>query len=63
MWETLENHYESNVQVRIKKVQLHMYEYELFKIKPHESITKMINRLMALLITLKKLRKYFPRKK
>ena len=27
MWETLENHYEGNVQVRSKKVQLHMYEY------------------------------------
>ena len=36
-----------------------MYEYELFKIKPHKSITEMINRLMALLITLKKLGKHF----
>ena len=36
-----------------------MYEYELFKMKPHESITEMTNRLNALLITLKKLRKYF----
>ena len=34
VWETLENHYEGNIQVRSKKVQLHMYEYELFKIKP-----------------------------
>ena len=59
MWETLENHYEGNVQVRSKKVQLHMYEYELFKIKPHESITEMTPRLNALLITLKKLGKHF----
>ena len=36
VWETLENHYEENVQVRSKKVQLHMYEYELFKMKPQE---------------------------
>ena len=36
-----------------------MYEYELFKMKSHESITKMTNRLNTLLITLKKLRKYF----
>ena len=36
MWQTLENYYEGNIQVRSKKVQLHMYEYELFKMKPHE---------------------------
>ena len=34
MWQTLKNHYKGNVQIRSKKVQLHMYEYELFKIKP-----------------------------
>ena len=43
MWETLENHYEGNIQVRSKKVQLHVYEYELFKMKPYESITEMTN--------------------
>ena len=59
MWETLENHYEGNVQVRSKKIQLHMYEYELFKMKPQESITEMTNRLNALVTTLKKLDKYF----
>ena len=59
MWETLENHYESNIQVRSKKVQLHVYEYELFKIEPHESITEMTNRLNALLITLRKLGKHY----
>ena len=36
-----------------------MYEYELFKMKPHESITKMTNYLNAFLTTLKKLGKYF----
>ena len=59
MWEILKNHYKGNVQVRSKKVQLHMYEYELFKIKPHESIMEMTNHLNVLLIILKKLRKYF----
>ena len=59
IWETLKNHYEGNVQVRSKKVQLHMYEYELFKMKPHKSIMEMTNHLKALLTTLKKLRKYF----
>ena len=59
MWQTLENHYEGNVQVRSKKVQLHMYEYELFKMKPHETITKMINHLNALITTLRKLGKPF----
>ena len=36
-----------------------MYEYELFKIKPHESIMEITNHLNALLTTLKKLGKYF----
>ena len=57
MWQTLENHYEGNVQVRSKKVELHMYEYELFKMKPHEIITEMINCLNALVTTLRKLGK------
>ena len=39
-----------------------MYEYEFFKIKPHESITDMTNYLNALLTTLKKLGKYFSKK-
>ena len=36
-----------------------MYEYELFKIKPHETITDMTNRLNALVTTLRKLGKPF----
>ena len=59
IYETLENYYEGNIQVKSKKVQLYMYEYELFKMKPHESITEMTNRLMALLTILKKLGKHF----
>ena len=39
-----------------------MYEYELFKMKPHESIMEMAKYLNALLITLKKLEKYFFKK-
>ena len=53
IWETLENHYEGNIQVRSKKVQLHIYEYELFKMKFYESITKITNQLNALLTTRK----------
>ena len=59
MWQTLENHYEGNVQVRSKKVQLHMYEYELFKMKPHKTITDMTNRFNALVTTLRKFGKPF----
>ena len=44
VWETLENHYEGNIQVRSKKVQLYVHEYELFKMKPQESITTVIKR-------------------
>ena len=62
IWQTIENHYEGNVQVRSKKVQLHMYEYELFKTKPQESIIKMTNCLNTLLIALKKLGKHFTKK-
>ena len=36
-----------------------MYEYELFKIKPHEIITEITNRLNALVTTLRKLGKHF----
>ena len=59
MWQILENHYEDNVQVRSKKVQLHMYKYELFKIKPHETIIEITNRLNALVTILQKLGRPF----
>ena len=59
IWQTLENHYEGNIQVRGKKVQLHMYEYKLFKMKPHEIITEMTNSLNGLVTTLRKLGKPF----
>ena len=36
-----------------------MYEYELFKMNPHETITDMTNRLNALVTTLRKLDKPF----
>ena len=36
-----------------------MYEYELFKMKPEESITEMTYCLNALITTFKKLGKYF----
>ena len=36
-----------------------MYEYELFKMKPHETITKMTNCLNALVTTIRKLGKPF----
>ena len=62
IWQTLENHYEGNIQVRSKKVQLHMYEYELFKMKPHEIITEMKNRLNALVTILRKVGKPFTKK-
>ena len=55
----MENHYEGNVQVISKKVQLQMYEYELFKMKPHETITEMTNHLNALVTILRKLGRPF----
>ena len=36
-----------------------MYEYELFKMKPHETITEMTNTLNAIVTTLRKLGKPF----
>ena len=38
-----------------------MYEYELFKMKPNETITDMTNRLNALVTTLRKLGRPFPK--
>ena len=59
MWETLENHYEGNVQVRSKKVQLYVFKHEMLKIKPRKSITDITNRLNTFLTTLKKLGKHY----
>ena len=59
MWETLKNHYEGNIQVRSKKSQLHVFEYEMFKMKPYKSIIDITNSFNALLTTLKKLGKHY----
>ena len=55
----MENHYEGNIQVRSKKVQLYVYEYEIFKMKSNKSIIGMTNRLNALLTTLERLGKHY----
>ena len=39
-----------------------MYEYELFKMKPHKTITEMTNRLNALVSILQKLGRPFTKK-
>ena len=39
-----------------------MFEYEMFKIKPHKSIIQMTNRLNTLLTILGKLGKHYSRK-
>ena len=59
IWKTLKNYYKGNIQVRSKKVQFHVYEYKLFKMKPHKCIIKMTNRLNVLLTTFRKLGEHY----
>ena len=42
-----------------KKCQMLIYEYETFKCKPNERVTKMTNRIMDIITNLKKLEKIY----
>ncbi|XP_050229162.1 uncharacterized protein LOC126678301 [Mercurialis annua] len=59
MWKILENYHEGTVQVKNKKVELLIGEYEGFKNKPNESVTDTTNRLFAINTNLKKLGKHY----
>ncbi|XP_050233152.1 uncharacterized protein LOC126681649 [Mercurialis annua] len=59
MWRILENYHEGTVQVKNKKVELLIGEYEGFKNKPNESVTDTTNRLLSIITNLKKLGKHY----
>ena len=48
MWKILENYHEGTVQVKKKKVELLIGEYEAFKNKKNENVTDTTNRLHAI---------------
>ncbi|XP_050217630.1 uncharacterized protein LOC126668482 [Mercurialis annua] len=55
----LEKYHEGTVQVKNKKVELLMGEYEGFKNKPNETVTETTNRLFGITTNLKKLGKHY----
>ncbi|XP_050233464.1 uncharacterized protein LOC126681952 [Mercurialis annua] len=59
MWKILENYHEGTVQVKNKKVELLIGEYEGFKNKPNETVTETTNRLFGITTNLKKLGKHY----
>ena len=59
MWENLKLIYEGNSQVKETKANLLVHEYELFKMKPKESISKMFARLTKITNGLKALEKEY----
>ncbi|XP_050222454.1 uncharacterized protein LOC126672541 [Mercurialis annua] len=59
MWKILENYHEGTVQVKNKKVELLIGEYEGFKNKPNETVTETTNRLFGITTNLKKLGEHY----
>ena len=59
MWKNLKLIYEGNNQVKETKANLLVHEYELFKMKPEESISKMFARLLEITNGLKALGKEY----
>ncbi|XP_050207376.1 uncharacterized protein LOC126656800 [Mercurialis annua] len=59
MWKILENSHEGTVQVKNKKVELLIGEYEGFKNKPNETVIETTNRLFGITTNLKKLGKHY----
>ncbi|XP_050217438.1 uncharacterized protein LOC126668276 [Mercurialis annua] len=59
MWKILENYHEGRVQIKIKKVELLIGEYEAFKNKPNENVTDTTNRLLAITTNFKNLGKHY----
>eukprot|EP00257_Ricinus_communis_P014849 XP_015572623.1 uncharacterized protein LOC107260953 [Ricinus communis] len=45
IWTTLENYHEGTKQLKSRKIQMYVTKYEMFKMKPNESIIDITNRL------------------
>ena len=59
IWHTLEVTYEGTSQVKENKASLLVHQYELFKMKPHESIQEMFDRFNDIINGLKALGKTY----
>ncbi|XP_050229109.1 uncharacterized protein LOC126678250 [Mercurialis annua] len=59
MWETLESYYEGTQQVKGKKLELLLGEYEGFKGLPNEDVGMMTSRLLKIVHSLEQLGKFF----
>ncbi|XP_050207288.1 uncharacterized protein LOC126656728 [Mercurialis annua] len=59
MWETLESYYEGTHQVKGKKLELPLGEYEGFKGLPNEDVSSMTSRLLKIVHSLEQLGKFF----
>ena len=60
IWDRLEGTHEGTSQVKESKINILVHNYELFKIKTDESITKMFTRFTNIINSLKSLRKVYP---
>ena len=59
IWQTLANYHEGTTEVKNKRVELLVYQYETFKRVTEESVTSLTNRLLALVEGLRKLGKIY----
>ena len=59
IWRTLSNYHEGTQEVKNKKMEIMVFEYETFKRKEDEDVTSLTNRLITLVESLKKLGKIY----
>ncbi|XP_048231325.1 uncharacterized protein LOC125370335 [Ricinus communis] len=55
----MENCHEGTKQVKSRKIQMYVTEYEMFKMKPNKFITDMTNRLLTIINNMRKLGKHY----
>ena len=60
IWNRLEVPHEGTIQVKKSKINILVHNYELFKMKSDESITKMFIRFTDIINDLKSLEKVYP---
>ena len=59
IWTTLANYHEGTTEVKNKRIELLVYQYETFKRMGDENVTSLTNRLLALMEGLRKLDKIY----
>ena len=59
IWKTLANYHEGTTEVKNKRIELLVYQYETFKRLADENVTTLTNRLLALVEGLRKLGKIY----